>query len=70
MRKYNKSIENTIQVPVFGPKQNKFNTYITITGQSISTQNSKAGPLRACVAFFKIRKSTKALGGGNYCNIT
>ena len=68
LRKYNKSIENTIQVPIFGPKQkniqNKFNTYITITGKSISTQKSKAGPLRACVAFFKIRKSTKALGVG------
>ena len=48
---------------------NKLNKYITNISDenqyvfTIYTQNSKTGPLRFCVAFFKIRKSTKNLGG-------
>ncbi len=34
---------------------------------AIYTQNSRLGPLRSCVAFFKIKIKTLDLGGGDYC---
>ena len=55
--------ENTMQVLIVVPKHYKYLVWRSILF-IICTPNSKAGPLRARVAFFKISEPTRALGGG------